>query len=78
MSSLTDGKSGDNSPLDLDVSEQTETNSDDLMEGIARLERIHKELLTLEWLLTGVRPDTFDTEEDREWMNMRPVGDELL
>ena len=34
--------------------------------------------LTLEEILEGVTPETFQTEEDREWMDMRPVGKELL
>lgn len=33
---------------------------------------------TLDELLEEVSPEMFDTEEDREWMNMRPVGEELL
>lgn len=33
---------------------------------------------TLDELLEEISPEMFDTEEDREWMNMRPVGEELL
>ena len=34
--------------------------------------------LTLEEILEGVTPETFQTKEDREWMEMRSVGKELL
>lgn len=33
---------------------------------------------TLEELLEGVNPEMFNTEEDRDWMSMRPVGEEIL
>jgi len=40
--------------------------------------RVRVKRLRLEEILKGVTPDTFQTEEDREWMDMRPVGRELL
>lgn len=40
--------------------------------------RAKNKRLTLEEILEGVTPETFQTEEDREWMDMRPVGKELL
>lgn len=47
-------------------------------DGKIILERPRKELPTLEWLLEGITPETYNTEEDNEWMNMRPRGEELL
>ena len=49
-----------------------------LQDGKIILEPSRVEDLTLEEILEGITPETYQTEEDREWMNMRPVGKELL
>lgn len=69
--------------LPQDVMEQLRTHAGDDLQQVLQTEignctRSRRELPALEWLLEGVTPDLFDTEEDREWMNMRPVGEELL
>lgn len=65
------------------VNEQQRANAGDDLQQVLQTEignctRSRRGLPTLEWLLEGVTPDLFDTEEDREWMNMRSVGEELL
>lgn len=49
-----------------------------LQDGKLVLEPVKVKKLTLEEILAGITPETYQTEEDREWMNMRPVGKELL
>ena len=47
-----------------------------LQDGAIILDKVKR--LTLEEILEGVTPETFQTKEDREWMEMRSVGKELL
>ena len=49
-----------------------------LQDGKLVLEPVKVKKLTLEEILADITPETYQTEEDREWMNMRPVGKELL
>ena len=49
-----------------------------LQDGKIILEPSRVEELTLEQILEGITPETYQTAEDQEWMNMRPVGKELL
>jgi len=49
-----------------------------LQDGKIILEPSKAEELTLEQILEGITPETYQTAEDQEWMNMRPVGKELL
>lgn len=42
------------------------------------LARDTRNRLSLEEMLEGITPDMFQTEEDREWMDMPSVGKELL
>ena len=49
-----------------------------LQDGKIILEPRKVKELTLEEILEGITPETYQTEEDREWMEMRSVGKELL
>ena len=49
-----------------------------LQDGKSILEPRKVKELTLEEILEGITPETYQTEEDREWMEMRSVGKELL
>lgn len=49
-----------------------------LQDGKIILEPRKVKELTLEKILEGITPETYQTEEDREWMEMRSVGKELL
>ena len=49
-----------------------------LQDGKIILEPRKVKELTLEEILEGITPETYQTEEDHEWMEMRSVGKELL
>lgn len=49
-----------------------------LQDGKIILEPSKVKELTLEQILEGITPETYQTAEDQDWMHMRPVGKELL
>ena len=49
-----------------------------LQDGKIILEPSRVEELSLEQILEGITPETYQTAEDQDWMNMRPVGKERL
>ena len=49
-----------------------------LQDGKIILEPSRVEELSREQSLEGITPETYQTAEDQDWMNMRPVGKERL
>ena len=85
MTSLTIRKSGNEQIISLPklLLEQIGVGIGDrldatLQDGKIILEPRKVKELTLEEILEGITPETYQTEEDREWMEMRSVGKELL
>ena len=76
MTSLTIRKSGNAlEQIGVGIGDRLDAT---LQDGKIILEPRKVKELTLEEILEGITPETYQTEEDREWMEMRSVGKELL